>query len=180
MMTPALLSLPCPLLPPSFWLCKFYSVPKGERWTQWPNKITTKNLRLLFTLKPESNTVGTPNKAIFASFDLKSENVQMRQCLILVSSGPKNSEIRLKLHQFASKNVSRVSSEYKNDIMSNKHLFFISELLDFNSKKFNFWLKLALFDLKLKNWQIRQWVALFKNLPYLTLFLRNFTLPYLE
>ena len=50
----------------------------------------------------------------------------------------------------------------------------------FQLKKSDLWLKFALFDSKTQNLQIRQWVASYEILPYLTQFLENFTLPYLE
>ena len=50
----------------------------------------------------------------------------------------------------------------------------------FQLKKSDLMLKFALFDSKSQNLQIRQWVALFKILPYLSQFLENFSLPYLE
>ena len=47
-------------------------------------------------------------------------------------------------------------------------------MIQFQFKKCNFWQKLALFGSKLENLQIRQWVALFKILPYLTNFPKIF------
>ena len=43
-------------------------------------------------------------EAIFTLFGLKSQKLQIRQCLISVGSGPKNSQIALKIHHLVGEN----------------------------------------------------------------------------